>query len=48
MVTSIFVNLPTTDLDRATKFYSGLGWKINPPCSRARTPLAWSTTRISS
>lgn len=30
MVTSIFVNLPTSDLDRAQAFYSGLGWKINP------------------
>ncbi|MBG6057415.1 putative lactoylglutathione lyase [Cryobacterium sp. MP_M5] len=30
MVTSIFVTLPTSDLERAKKFYSGLGWKINP------------------
>lgn len=30
MVTSIFVNLPTSDLDRAKKFYAGLGWKIDP------------------
>jgi len=30
VVTSIFVTLPTSDLERAKKFYSGLGWKINP------------------
>lgn len=30
MVTSIFVNLPTSDLERAKTFYSGLGWSINP------------------
>lgn len=30
MVTSIFVNLSTRDLDRAKAFYSGLGWSINP------------------
>ena len=30
MVTSIFVNLPTRDLERAKAFYSGLGWGINP------------------
>ncbi|WP_269453596.1 VOC family protein [Pseudoclavibacter sp. 13-3] len=26
----IFINLPTSDLDRAKKFYTDLGWKINP------------------
>lgn len=30
MGTSIFVNLPTSDLDRAKRFYTGLGWTINP------------------
>lgn len=30
MATSIFVNLPTTDLDRAKAFYAGLGWRIDP------------------
>jgi hypothetical protein len=30
MVTSIFVNLPTSDLERSKTFYSGLGWGINP------------------
>lgn len=30
MVTSIFVNLSTRDLDRAKAFYTGLGWTINP------------------
>ena len=30
MVTSIFVNLPTSDLERSKAFYSGLGWGINP------------------
>jgi len=30
MVTSIFVNLPTSDLERAKTFYAGLGWSINP------------------
>ncbi|TFD47017.1 glyoxalase [Cryobacterium frigoriphilum] len=30
MVTSIFVNLPTSDLDRAKVFYAALGWSINP------------------
>ena len=28
--TSIFVNLPTNDLDRAKAFYEGLGFSINP------------------
>ena len=28
--TSIFVNLPTSDLDRAKAFYEGLGFSINP------------------
>ena len=30
MTTSIFVNLPTTDLDRAKAFYEALGFSINP------------------
>lgn len=30
MTTNIFVNLPTSDLDRAKAFYSGLGWRIEP------------------
>jgi len=30
MATQVFVNLPTTDLDRAKAFYTGLGWKIEP------------------
>lgn len=28
--TSIFVSLPTTDLERAKTFYTALGWTINP------------------
>ncbi|WP_395244362.1 VOC family protein [Agromyces sp. MMS24-K17] len=28
--TSIFVNIPTTDLERAKTFYTALGWTINP------------------
>ncbi|GAA4423894.1 VOC family protein [Georgenia halophila] len=30
MSTKIFVNLPTTDLERAKSFFTGLGWEINP------------------
>ena len=30
MATQVFVNLPTTDLERAKAFYTGLGWKIEP------------------
>ena len=30
MTTSIFVNLPTTDLDRSKAFYEALGFSINP------------------
>lgn len=30
MATSIFVNLPTTDLERAKAFYTALGCTINP------------------
>ena len=29
-MTDIFVNLPTTDLERCKAFYSALGWEINP------------------
>jgi predicted lactoylglutathione lyase len=32
-MTAIFVSLPVTDLDRATKFYSALGLTINPAMS---------------
>ncbi len=28
--TSIFVNIPTTDLERSKAFYTGLGFAINP------------------
>lgn len=30
MATEIFVNIPTTDLERSKAFYTGLGWTINP------------------
>jgi hypothetical protein len=30
MTTSIFVNLPTTDLERSKAFFAELGWEINP------------------
>lgn len=30
MSTSIFVNLPVTDLDRAKAFYEAIGYRINP------------------
>ncbi|WP_353987460.1 VOC family protein [Ruicaihuangia caeni] len=30
MATQIFVNLPTSDLERAKSFFTGLGWRINP------------------
>ncbi|WP_173922960.1 VOC family protein [Agromyces sp. Marseille-P2726] len=30
MTTSIFVNFPTTDLDRSKAFYEALGFSINP------------------
>lgn len=30
MPTNIFVNLPTTDLERSKAFYTALGWSINP------------------
>ena len=29
-MTDIFVNLPTTDLERCKAFYTALGWTINP------------------
>lgn len=29
-MTSIFINIPTTDLDRAKRFFTDLGWSINP------------------
>jgi predicted lactoylglutathione lyase len=30
MTTNIFVNIPTTDLDRSKAFYEALGYTINP------------------
>ncbi|SDG55370.1 VOC family protein [Microbacterium pygmaeum] len=30
MTTSIFVNIPTSDLERSKAFYTGLGFGINP------------------
>ncbi|WP_104081712.1 VOC family protein [Cryobacterium sp. Y11] len=30
MVTRIFVNLPTSDLERSKAFFTGLGWTVNP------------------
>ena len=30
MVTCIFVNLSTSDLDRSKTFFEALGWHINP------------------
>lgn len=30
MSTEIFVNIPTTDLERSKRFFTGLGWTINP------------------
>lgn len=30
MPTEIFVSLPTSDLERAKTFFTGLGWTINP------------------
>jgi len=30
MLTNIFVNLPTEDLERSKAFYTALGWTINP------------------
>jgi predicted lactoylglutathione lyase len=30
MSTDIFVNLPTSDLERSKAFYEALGWTINP------------------
>ena len=30
MATEIFVNLPTSDLERSKAFFTGLGWQINP------------------
>ena len=29
MATELFVNLPTSDLERAKAFYTGIGWSIN-------------------
>jgi len=33
VVTSIFVNLPTSDVERSKGFFSALGWSINPAFS---------------
>lgn len=30
MATDIFVNLPTSDLERSKAFFTGIGWRINP------------------
>jgi predicted lactoylglutathione lyase len=30
MPTNVFVNLPTTDLERSKTFFESLGWTINP------------------
>ena len=30
MSTSVFVNLPTRDLDRSKAFFESLGWHVNP------------------
>lgn len=30
MTTQIFVNLPTSDLDRSKAFFEGIGWTIEP------------------
>ncbi|WP_157156926.1 MULTISPECIES: VOC family protein [unclassified Diaminobutyricimonas] len=30
MPTNVFVNLPTTDLERSKAFFESLGWTINP------------------
>ncbi len=30
METQVFINIPTTDLERSTAFYAALGWTINP------------------
>lgn len=33
MARMIFVNLPTSDLERSRAFFTGLGWQINPQFS---------------
>lgn len=30
MTTQVFINLPTTDLDRSKAFFEALGWRIEP------------------
>jgi len=30
MATNVFINLPTTDLERCKAFFEALGWSINP------------------
>ncbi|NKX93266.1 glyoxalase [Sanguibacter hominis ATCC BAA-789] len=30
MATNIFVNIPTSDLDRSKAFFEGIGWRIEP------------------
>jgi hypothetical protein len=37
----IFVNLPAADLDKATAFYTALGFEQNPSSAMRRRP-AWS------
>ncbi|MXS75312.1 glyoxalase [Microbacterium sp. CSI-V] len=45
MDTSIFVNIPTTDLDRAKAFYTALGCTINPNFTDDNAAcVVWSDT----
>lgn len=30
MTTDLFVNIPTADLERAKRFFTGLGWRLDP------------------
>jgi uncharacterized protein len=45
MATSIFVNLPTSDLERAKAFYTALGCEINPNFTDDNAAcVVWSDT----
>lgn len=45
MATSIFVNIPTTDLERAKAFYTALGCEINPNFTDDNAAcVVWSDT----
>lgn len=45
IVTSVFVNLPTTDLERAKAFYTALGCEINPNFTDENAAcVVWSET----